>query len=203
MQQVSEFAEFAEALRRRREQAERTAPQLLRAVGDGLPREHVGSLVHTSRLLADTMVDLAAAEDELRAQNEELFAARLALEEREAHFRQLFDLAPAPYLVTSRDATIRLVNSAACSLLRRAPNALAGKPLACFVDFAERGAFRTALSRAGRAAGVEEWPIRLVPTGAAPIECRVRVRTLAQSGTGEQQLAWCVTEEQRSALEGW
>jgi PAS domain S-box-containing protein len=200
---VSEFAEFAEALRRRREQAERTAPQLLRAVGDGLPREHVGSLVHTSRLMADTMVDLAAAEDELRAQNEELFSARLALEAREAWFRQLFDLAPAPYLVTTRDATIRLVNTAACTLLRRAPNALAGKPLACFVDYAERGAFRTALNRAGSSSSVEEWPIRLVPTDAPAIECRVRVRMLAQSGAGEQQLAWCVTEEQRSALEGW
>jgi PAS domain-containing protein len=203
MQQVSEFAEFAEALRRRREQAERTAPQLLRAVGDGLPRENVGSLVHTSRLLADTMVDLAAAEDELRAQNEELFSARLVLEAREAQFRQLFDLAPAPYLVTTRDATIRLVNTAACTLLRRAPNALAGKPLACFVDYAERGAFRTALNRTSSSSCVEEWPIRLVPTGAPPIECRVRVRTLAQSAAGEQQLAWCVTEEQRSGLEGW
>jgi PAS domain-containing protein len=203
MQQVSEFAEFAEALRLRRELAERAARQVLRAVGDGLPREQVVSLVRTSRLLTDTIGDLAAAEDELRAQNEELFSARLALEEREAQFQQLFDLAPAPYLVTTRDATIRLVNSAACTLLRRPPNALAGKPLACFVDLAERGAFRTALSRARSTSGIEEWPIRLVPTGAAPIECRVRVRPLAQSGTGEQQLAWCVTEEQRSALEGW
>jgi PAS domain-containing protein len=200
---MPQVSEFAEGVRRRREQAERAAPRVPRAADDGTPREHDGLFVHTSRLLAETMVDLAAAEGELRVQSEELFSARLALGEHEAQFRQLFDLAPVPYLVTSPDATIRLVNGAACALLRRAPNALAGQALACFVDVAEREAFRTALNRAGGAAGLEEWPIRLVPTGAAPIECRVRVRALTQSGTGEPQLAWCITEEQRSALEGW
>jgi PAS domain-containing protein len=201
---VSEFAEFTEALRRRRLRVEDTAPRVLRAVGRELGEQAAAPLLHTSRLLEDAMYDLTAAEEELRAQNEELFRARLDIEASEAHFRQFFDLAPVPYLLSTPDAQLRLVNAAACTLLRRPANGLVGKPLACFVDVDERPAFRTALTRVKAGHGVEEWPIRVVPTGGTPIECRMRVRVLPPSADDlGPSLAWCITEETSTLPGEW
>lgn len=71
-------------------------------------------------------------------QNEALFAARVELEESSAHFRELFDLAPSAYFVTTPEMRITYINQAACSLLRRSNNALVGHPLVCFVPLAYR-----------------------------------------------------------------
>lgn len=55
----------------------------------------------TSPLLTDTLTELGRAEEELRTQNEALFAARTALEEEQQVFRDLFDLSPTASLVTT------------------------------------------------------------------------------------------------------
>ena len=193
MPEVSEFAEFAERLQHRRERIARSASAARRAA----PRpagDAAATLDRTARLLDRALDDLHEAEEELRAQNEELFSAQVHLEAREAQFRQLFDLAPVAYLVTAADGRILRLNDAACMLLRRAPNALVDKPLACYVELADRPPFRGVAARARLSRAVEECPLRLVPAGGAPVDCRVRVRALAEAGGGEPVFAWCISE---------
>jgi PAS domain-containing protein len=201
MPEVSEFAEFAERLQHRRERIARSASA---ARHDAARAGDAGTtpLDRTVRLLDRALADLGAAEKALRAQNDALFSARIQLQAREAQFRQLFDLAPTAYLVTTADNTrIVRLNDAACTLLRRAPNAVVDTPLACYVELADRPPLRAAVARARRSHAVEECPLRVVPAGGAPVECRARLRTLPASSGGEPVLAWCISEESGDALD--
>jgi PAS domain S-box-containing protein len=204
MPPVSEFAEFAEALRRRRVNLERAAPRVLRDVGRGLGDRDAAPLRRTTRLLADAVHDLGAAEEELRLQNEALFRARLDLEEREATFRRFFELAPVACLVTSPDTRIQAVNEAAGVLLGRPANALVGRTLAALVDADERPAFRTALARCAVSPRAEEFPMRLERPLGPPVDCRLRVRAMpAAAADLADSLAWCVTEESQTLPGQW
>jgi len=58
------------------------------------------------------------------------------------YFQELFDLAPAAYIVTDGHLVIDNANSAAVRLLRRPLEDLVGKPLLKFVEAGERPVFR-------------------------------------------------------------
>jgi len=121
-------------------------------------------------LLEETIAELQAIEDELREQNDALLDAKLAVEERGLEFQRLFEYAPMVYLVTDRHAVIVDANVAATHLLRRAKNALIGKPLVNFVPVAMRPAFRAAVNHACAGGTPEEWPIRLLPQGTSAVD---------------------------------
>lgn len=192
-----EFAEFADALHGKRARSARVVRLAISRAGkrhpDGLSEE----LSDVSRALEGTLSDLDRAVEELRVQNEALFTARVELEDTSSLFHDLFELGPTPYLVTDVDTRILYANDQACALLRRAKNALSGKPLICFVPLEERSAFRAAVLRTNETTSVTSWPAVLFPSGApAKIACRMRVRPASAPGTQmPRALYWNITEE--------
>src|SRR5689334_20139009 len=174
---LSDFAEFAAALRGQREEHERIVRLALRRVGHTTPDAAQDDLQDVSRALESTLGDLDRAAEELCVQNEALFAARVELEGASAMFRDLFELAPSAYVVTREDTQIMYANEAACALLQRTKNALAGKPLIAYVPLEERSAFRSAVVRTNESDAVSEWHATLLPSGTSTsITCRMRIR---------------------------
>ena len=192
---LSDFAEFAETLRGDRIQNEQVVRRALRRAGQRTQGAAAEELTIVARAFDGALGGLDRAAEELRVQNEALFAARMELEGVSALFCDLFERAPCAYLVTSSDTRIRYANEAACSILRRPKNALAGKPLICFVPLEERSHFRLAVIRAGSAAAVSQWPLSLFPTGARrKLSCRAYVRVVADARLA-RALYWNILEE--------
>ena len=197
MPDFGEFAEFAEALRGQRLRTARVVRQALRRAGKRYPEGISEELDQVSRALDGTLGELDRAAEELRVQNEALFSARLELEGASAVYRDLFELAPCAYLVTDSDAGIIYANNAACDLLQRPKNALAGKPLTCFIPLEHRASFRAAVVRSNLSTTVTSWSAVLLPSGApAKLACRMRVRPATAPGTQKPRtLYWNISEE--------
>lgn len=192
----SEFAEFADALRRRRAHSEQIVRLAIQRATLRHPEMDLGDLEEVTREVEATLRDLDAAADELDVQSDALFAARVELDGSSALFRELFELAPFAYFLTAVDTRIIHANDAACALLHRAKNALAGKPLLDFVAPGERGAFRAALFRSVETPAVTTWPVTLLPDTRAQVDCRVRMRRAATAGSRSPRvLYWTITEE--------
>ena len=194
---VSQFAEYADDVRGKSVRSERIVRRALARAGRRWPAALGADLADVSREINDTFRTLDGVTEELRVQNEALFAARYDLEGTSSLFRELFELAPTAYLVTNADAHITYANDVACALLRCPKNALVRKPLACFVSLEERVAFRTAVLRVCESGAVCTWPVSLFPRGASrTLECRMRVRPVAASGSQLRlALYWNITEE--------
>ena len=194
---VSEFAEFADALEGQRVQSERVVRLALRRAGDHSSTVVLDELNAVARAIDGTLGNLDRAAEELRTQNEALFAARVELESASAVFLDLFELAPAAYMVTTPDTRVVYANRAACTLLGRQKNALAGKPLICHVPLEDRAAFRAAVIRSGSDTAVSEWSATVFPIDAATkIACRMRIRPVSSLGAHMRRaLFWIITEE--------
>ena len=192
----SSFADFADAIAGHRVRTERVVRDALGRVS-ARAVDASSDLADMSIALDGTFRTLDTAAEELRVQNEALFAARIELEDASALFRDLFELAPTAYLVTTNETRIVYANEAACGLLRIAKNALSGKPFTCFIPLEERAAFRAGVMRACEANGVSTWPTTLGPRGVpSRIECRLRVRSVSASGGRmPRMLYWNITEE--------
>ncbi|MDB4949113.1 MAG: sensor signal transduction histidine kinase, partial [Gemmatimonadetes bacterium] len=97
--------------------------------------------------LQSSLEELRVSEEELRVQTEELASSRMLLEAERERYRELFDLAPDPYLVTDARGVVSEANHAAATLLGVPADALCGRPLAVFVPAGERAAFREGVAR--------------------------------------------------------
>jgi|GEM_PF-5430657 len=110
--------------------------------------------------LETTLVELQAAEDELRQQNEELVMAREIAELERQRYQDLFEFAPDAYLVTDPTGKILEANRAATTLLSLKLNYLIGKPLLVFIAQSDRQKFLTQLRDLEH---IQEWEINLQP----------------------------------------
>ena len=120
--------------------------------------------------------ELHVVQKELLQQNEELVAARRAVEAQRQRYQELFDFAPDAYLVTDANGTIQEANCAAAILLNISQEFLVGKPLDSFVPQEERNAFRCRLNQLSKKMRlVREWEVRLCPTGGEPFDAAFRV----------------------------
>jgi two-component system cell cycle sensor histidine kinase/response regulator CckA len=120
--------------------------------------------------LQRTLEEVELAERELAQQNEELIAAREALEVERHRYRELFELAPDGYVISNAEGTIEEANQAAAALLNTSEIALRGKPLAVFVAPSARQAFRSLLREvAATGRRVENYELRLVPRVTAAV----------------------------------
>ncbi len=95
--------------------------------------------------LQESLQELDVAEAELAQQNEELVIAREALEVERHRFRELFDEAPFPYLVTDAGGMVEEANLAAGELFNRSRSTLVGKPLPVLIAPEDRPRFRDLL----------------------------------------------------------
>ncbi len=120
--------------------------------------------------LQRTLEEVELAERELGQQNEELIAAREALEIERHRYRELFELAPDGYVISNAQGIVEEANQAAAALLNTGEIALRGKPLAVFVAPSGRQAFRSLL-REVAAAGrrVQNYELQLVPRAPAAV----------------------------------
>jgi len=82
---------------------------------------------------------------ELELQNEELLAARDALETRAAKYAYLYDFAPVCYLTFTAEGAIRGANLTACSYLGVERSRMLGRRFASFLTVASRPVFETFL----------------------------------------------------------
>lgn len=191
MSRPAEHADFAERLAERRRRAIAEARPLLHAAGaGGAAAGPAARLVRqTTDLVARTLDDLGEAEQELRTLGDELLAARLASDGHVRFYRELFDHAPLPYLVTDALAVVRHANAAATQLLRRPVNGVVGKPLVLFVPLAERPAFRSGLARCADAV-TSAWPVQLATPGRDPVEVTVHTRIAEGAAGGPPVIYW-------------
>ena len=194
---VSQFADFANALEDQRVRSEQVVRHALNRVGDRCPDRFRDELNDISRAVDGTLETLERAVEELHSQNDALFAARVELEESYMQFCNFFELAPMAYVVTAPDTRVLHANQAACALLGRRRNGLAGRLLISCVPLEDRVAFRAALGRSTERGMVSEWPATLLSIdGEAKINCRMRVRAVAAPGAGSSRaLYWNITEE--------
>ncbi len=101
----------------------------------------------TSTALDTAMEELRVAEEELLQQASEIELSWQVVKVERQRYQDLFEFAPDGFLVTNLFGMIREANRAAAGLLGVSPEFLAGKPLANYVEIAQRRSFRTGLSR--------------------------------------------------------
>jgi len=195
---LSEFADFADALLKQRRRGEQVVRRALNRAKARYPVP-ADELNVVSRALDNALNVVERAIEELRVQNDALFAARTEVEDAYAQFRDFFEFAPAAYVVTTPDTRVHYANHAACVLLGLRRNGLAGQLLISCVPLEHRVAFRSALIRSLSPGTVSDWPATLLAkdgSSSRAFGCRIRIRAVPASGaTGPTALYWNFTEE--------
>jgi PAS domain S-box-containing protein len=110
--------------------------------------------------LGIALEELRVTDEELRQQNEELSEMREALELERARYQELFELAPAAYVVTDAAGVVHQANRAAATMLGVARKFLLGKPLIMFVEADERWTLRRLLQQLQAPGGTRDWQLR-------------------------------------------
>ena len=87
-----------------------------------------------------------------------------------AYFEELFELAPAAYIVTDVNLAIEDANTAATKLLRRPLDELMGKPLTMFVEQGERPIFHRMVTESLIALKQLVQPLTLKPVSGEEVE---------------------------------
>lgn len=146
-----------------------------------LYRRAVAAPVSLSELLPDTLEELQTvieelkvAEEELRQQNEELILARYEIELEQQRYRELFNFVPDGYVVTDEQGIIKAANVIAAQLLNMSQAGLQGKPLAAFVDLADRTSFRQRLLRLSQEQSTQDWDIQIQPRNRATFDASIK-----------------------------
>lgn len=160
-------------------------------------------------LASEALEELAVVIEELQSQNAELLASRAALDAEAQRSRELFESVADGYLITDCQGMIREANAAACQLFGRPHRQVVGKPLATFIEAADRGAFYTQLSRIRRAEPGGHITVNLAVRDhvSIPTSLRATHASNGDDGDGDARIMWLlrdrrndlVTEELRSS----
>lgn len=144
---------------------------------------------------------LQLAAEELLCQNQELAAARLAVEAERQRYLELFEFAPDAYIVTDAEGNIREANHTATALFNVSKNYLVGKPIAVFVLEADRQNFRRELNCLKEADRSCEWEVRLQPRNGNAFDAALTC-TAVRNREGELTgIRWCardITDRKRA-----
>ncbi len=109
--------------------------------------------------------ELAGARRALARQDAALAAQRDLVDVERTRYRELFEFAPTPYLVTDPDGIIREANRAAGTLLGVPSERLVDASALGYIPEEERDGFRLRLERFRSGAGGAEWEGRVCPRG--------------------------------------
>lgn len=107
--------------------------------------------------LDEAWEELEVADEELQAQSDQIAEVGRVLDEERQRYRELFDFAPEPYLVTDPLGKITAANLAAVELFGRPASKLDGRLLISFVCVPDRLAFRERIGRASQGTRAERW----------------------------------------------
>src|SRR5215210_6269546 len=128
--------------------------------------------------LAHALEELQAADQALHQQRDEWLNKQAELELENRRYKDLFEHAPAGYIVTSIDGAIRQANPAALALLETSDRAIVGRSLGVFVPEGQRRAFREKISALLQATAPQEWEISMCSWEGAAIEARLTASVL-------------------------
>ncbi len=132
---------------------------------------------------AEAIEELQVVNEELRAQQQELFAAREQVEDEHRRYQQLFEFAPDAYLVTDRHGLIVEANRAAAEMFQIEQGFLTGKPLVVFLPEADKARLRTLLAQLQQTDRVPEWEAQVRPRRGTAFPAALTV-SVERDGTG-------------------
>lgn len=140
--------------------------------------EAVASSPLVQRAFEEIQVALEAlrvSEEELRVANEQLLNTQEEIALERQRYRDLFESAPEPYMVTDAAGVVRQINRAAASFLGVRQAVAVGKPLSVFVQEKERRAFRSFISRSAGEGSSRETQVTLTTRshGDVPVAFRM------------------------------
>jgi PAS domain S-box-containing protein len=138
---------------------------------------------------------LQIAEAQQRLQSEEWQNDRAALEIESQSFQHLFNNAPAAYLVTSLDGTIRKANSLAAKLLECSARNLIGRSIALFVPEGQRREFRTQIAQLSETDSIQEKELTIQSWERTSFEaCLTVLAVRSKTGGRPTALHWLVRD---------
>ncbi|MCX6031734.1 MAG: GAF domain-containing protein [Chloroflexi bacterium] len=152
--------------------------------------------------LSAALQELSVAGEQLREQNDELLAARGALEAEQQRYHDLFEFAPDSYLVTNAAGVIQQANQAAGDLLRVPSRFLVGKPFVLYVAEADHPAWNTLLDTLQRGEAVQEQGLHLRPRETPIFPAMLTVAAVNDADGQLTGLRWLVRDaSDRNRLE--
>jgi PAS domain-containing protein len=176
----------------------RQRQQLLVRAGEVLPAETPsdgdGQTLSATQCLVTSLEELKVAEEEMLNQQFELMANRAEAERKITYWHTLFDLAPAPLMLTTSDGMIRAANQALATLLTRDVFYLEGKPFVALVGSEMRADFRPQLKRVIDVGGVTSWRLTVERKTRGPIDVVATIQLVPSALTGTMALYWSFRE---------
>ena len=110
------------------------------------------------------------------------------------YFKELFDLAPAAYVVTDARCVIEDANTAAVKLLRRPVDELIGKPLIMFVEQSERAVFHKMSTESLTALKQLVQPLTLQQVSGEEVEVLYSACVVHDASGGVSTIHWLLIE---------
>ena len=143
--------------------------------------------------LGSALEELRVSEEQLRSQADEAASSLRLLEDERRRYRELFELAPFPYLITDRVGVIREANRRACVALRVQRRFLIGRPMITYLPGDDRLAFRDLLRRLDEGEPHGDVQLRFTPRGGgAPLLATTAVSTVLDAGGRTTRICWAV-----------
>ena len=142
-----------------------------------------------SQDLERTIQELRAAQAGLRAQNEELDAARAALADERRRYAELFDAAPVALFVTSNEGHITVANRAAQELLGVSGGRVTAQRLASFLPAHSQEAVAAALHALAQGERIVERDLLLRPEDGEERIMHARAVTI-----GDDEVRWALRD---------
>jgi PAS domain S-box-containing protein len=142
--------------------------------------------------LAHALEELQSADQALHQQRDEWLNKQVELELENQRYKDLFEHAPAGYMVTSIDGAIRQANPAALALFETTSRAIVGRSLAFFVPDGQRRAFREKIVELLQATAPQEWVISMCSWEGTPIAARLTASVLRGASGRPLALYWLI-----------
>ncbi|MFM6133108.1 MAG: PAS domain-containing protein, partial [Sphaerospermopsis kisseleviana] len=142
--------------------------------------------------LHSTSKMLQLAVEELYQQNEELTQNSTLLEIQRQHYQELFEFAPAAYLVTDEQGIIKEANRVAAQLLNIDENFLVGKPIINFISQEQHSYFFSTINQISQSEQIREILLRLKPRHDDSFDASWKVKSVANQHEQHTKLHWLI-----------
>ncbi|HEU4343185.1 MAG TPA: PAS domain S-box protein [Candidatus Binatia bacterium] len=164
------------------------------------------SVANALKELGSGLEELKVAQEKLDRQHDAMVSDHQKLEIESRRYRDLFDLAPTPYLVTDFKGIILEANHAAGALLNTRQDFLIGKPLHLYLETDAKSDVLGRLADLRQRGQFRDWRLRLQPRRGAPIAVSVSVSVQyfekTRATDRKLELQWVVqdlTEQEKAA----
>ncbi|MEP0818365.1 MULTISPECIES: helix-turn-helix domain-containing protein [Trichocoleus] len=136
--------------------------------------------------------ELQVAIEELQRQNNELVGLQQQLVQERDRYRELFELAPDAYLITTTDGVVREANRAAASLLNVAQRFLIGKPFLSFIPLEQRLPWQRKMMQLRSMERSQDWELPLQPREDSCVTVKATVSVVPNLGPSPEAEPYCL-----------